>query len=231
MARHHTARRVQREQVAPDDAFLEGALKTSAFVQQNRRLLITAVVTVVVLGLLLFVWRNNTRRLSEAAAVEILQVRQTAQSGNPALTIRDAEAFMDRFGSTPSAVEAKLVLGQAYLESNQPDQAIEAVSDLSGNISSPSGVTAAMLTAAAHEAAARFDEAERILLRVADRAEFNYQKMAALDNAARIRIERGQPAAAADLYDRILALLPSDSQDRPIFEMRRAEARAAASTR
>jgi len=230
MARHPTAHRVHRGQVAPDDAFLEGALKTSVFVQQNRRLLITAVVTVVVLGLLLFVWRNNTRRLSEAAAVEILQVRQTAQSGNPALTIRDSEAFLDRFGSTQSAVEARLVLGQAYLESNQAQPAIDAVSDLARDLSTPSGVSAAMLTAAAHEQAARFDEAERILLRIADRAEFDYQKTAALDNAARIRLERGQPAAAADLYDRILELLPADSQDRPIFDMRRAEARAAAST-
>jgi predicted negative regulator of RcsB-dependent stress response len=230
MARHPTAHRVHREHVAPDDAFLEGALKTTAFVQQNRRLLITAVVSVVVLGLLLFVWRNNTRRLTEAAAVEILQVRQTAQSGNPALTIRDTEAFLDRFGSTPSAVEAKLLLGQAYLESNQAQPAIDAVRDLAGNLSTPSGISAAMLTAAAHEAAARFDEAEQILLRIADRAEFDYQKTTALDNAARIRLERGQPAAAADLYDRILQLLPTDSQDRPVFEMRRAEARAATST-
>ena len=230
MARHPTAHRVHREQVAPDDVFLEGALKTSAFVQENRRLLISAVITVVVLGMLLFVWRNNTRRLSELAATEVLTVRQTAQSGNPALTIRDSEAFLDRFESTPSAVEAKLLLGQAYLESNQAQPAIDAVSDLAGDLSTPSGVSAAMLTAAAHESAARFDEAERILLRVADRAEFVYQKTAALDNAARIRLERGQPAGAAELYDRILTLLPADSQDRPIFEMRRAEARAAAAT-
>jgi predicted negative regulator of RcsB-dependent stress response len=227
MARHPTARRIHRE-TSPDDAFVEGALQTTVWVREHQRILMTGIIAVVVLGLAFLWYRNNTRRIREAAAVEILQVRQMAQTGNPALTIRDAEAFVERFGGAPAALEARLMLGQAYLESNQPDQAVEAVAEIADDLRNPSGVSAAMLTAAAHESATRFDEAERVLLRIANDAPFDYQKVAALDNAARIRVERNQPGEAVQLYDRILGILPEDSQDRPIFEMRRAEAAAAA---
>jgi len=227
MARHPTARRIHRE-TSPDDAFVEGALQTTVWVREHQRILMTGIIAVFVLGLAFLWYRNNTRRIREAAAVEILQVRQMAQTGNPALTIRDAEAFVERFGGAPAALEARLMLGQAYLESNQPDQAVEAVAEIADDLRNPSGVSAAMLTAAAHESATRFDEAERVLLRIANDAPFDYQKVAALDNAARIRVERNQPGEAVQLYDRILGILPEDSQDRPIFEMRRAEAAAAA---
>lgn len=229
MARHPTARKAHRDRaVNPDDVFVEKVLETSAWAKHNQRLITFGIITAAVVLLGGWWYRNNQQRIRDQAAIEILQVRQTAQSGNPALTIRDAEAFIDRFGDAAAAIEARLILGQAYLESNQPQQAIDAVSGLAGDLDTPSGVSAAMLTAAAHESATRLDEAERVLLRVADGAPFDYQKLAALDNGARIRFERGNPAGAAELYGRILDLLPDDSQDRPVFVMRRAEALAAA---
>lgn len=229
MARHPTARRTHREQENPDDVFVEKVLETSVWAKENQRLITLAVVTAVLLILGVWWYRGNQQRIRDQAAVEILQVRQTAQSGNPALAIRDAEAFLDRFGSTPATTEARLILGQAYLESNQPQQAIDAVSSLAGDLDTPSGISAAMLTAAAHEAATRFDQAEQVLLRVAGDASYDYQQIAALDNAARIRLERGNPAGAAELYGRILEILPDDSQDQPVYRMRRAEALAASS--
>lgn len=230
MARHPTARRVHHERTSPDDTFVEGALRTTAWAQEHRRLLILGTVTFLVVAAALFLYRRNQQILRDRAAIEIIQIRQTAQGGNPALTIRDAEGFLGTYGGTAAATEARLLLGQAYLASNQPQQAIDVVSALAGDLESPSGVSAALLTAAAHEAATRFDEAERVLLRIADTAPHDYQKIAALDNAARIRVERGNAAGAAELYTRLLDLLPEDSQDRPVFEMRRAEALAAATT-
>lgn len=231
MARHPTARRTHRQrQDDPDDVFVGKVLETSVWAREHQRLLTIGLVVLALLILGFWWYRGNQQRIRDQAAIEIMQVRQTAQSGNPALTIRDAQAFIDRFGNTAVTPEARLLLGQAYLESNQPDQAIEAVSPLAGDLQSPSGVSAAMLTAAAHEAATRFDQAELVLLRIAERAPFDYQKIAALDNAARIRLEQSNPAGAAELYDRILQLLPEDSQDVSIYQMRRAEALAAASS-
>lgn len=230
MARHPTARRTHRDPDSTgDDAFIERVLETSAWARENRTPLIAGLVVVAILLVGFLIYRSNTERLRTRAAIEILQVRQSAQMGNPAVTIRDAETFLQTFGGTPTAIEARLLLGQAYLESNQPDQALEAVSGV-GNLRSPSGVSAAMLEAAAHEAATRYDEAERVLLRVASGAEFDYQQVAALDNLARIRAERGNAAGAVEAYDRILQTLPEDSPDRPVFAMRRAEAQSTAAS-
>jgi predicted negative regulator of RcsB-dependent stress response len=230
MARHPTARRTHHEHTSDDDVFVEKVLETSVWARDHRTpLTIVAVVAIIVLAAAWY-YRTYRQRIADTAAIEILQVRQTAQSGNPALTIRDAEAFIGRFGSIPAGIEAQLILGQAYLESNQPQQAIDAVARLAGDLDSPAGVSAAMLTASAHEAATRFDQAEQILLRVASGARYDYQKVTALDNAARVRLERGNPTGAAELYGRILDLLPPGSQDRAVYEMRRAEALATASS-
>ncbi len=229
MARHPTARRVHKPQTTPDDVFVEGVLETTVWAREHRNLIIgIATALVIVVGGFFWV-RNYRQTLNDRAAIEILQVRQNAQGGNPALAIRDAEAFLERFGNTTMAPEARLILAQAYLESGQPQQVAQALDGLDGSVGTTSGVAAASLVAAAHEAATRYEEAEGVLLRIADNARFDYQKVAALDNAARIRTERGNAAGAVALYDRILALLPADSQDRPIYEMRRAEAAAATS--
>lgn len=227
MARHPTARRTHREHAASDDdVFVEKVLETSVWARENRTPLTIVAVVAILLIAAAWYYRSYRQRIEDTAAIEILQVRQTAQSGNPALTIRDAQAFLDRFGTIPASTEARLVLGQAYLESNQPQQAIDAVSSLAGDLDSPSGVSAALLVAASHEAATRYDEAEQVLLRIARDARYDYQKISALDNAARIRLEQGNRAGAAELFTRILDMLPANSQDRPIFEMRRAEALA-----
>ena len=44
--------------------------------------------------------------------------------------------------------------------------------------------------------------------------------------AARLRFSQGQATEAVTLYDRILGILPEESADRQIIEMRRAEAAA-----
>lgn len=229
MVRHPTARRTHRQpDTDADDVFVERVLEATAWARQYRTPLIAGLLVLAIVAAGLLIYRSNSERLNTRAAIEILQVRQSAQLGNPAVTIRDAETFLQTFGRTPSATEARLILAQAYLEQNQPDPAIQALDGVSDNLSSPSGVSAAMLQAAAHEAAARYEEAEGVLQRVANGARFDYQKVAALDNLARIRLERGNAAGAVEAYDRLLRELPDDSQDRPIFQMRRAEAQTAA---
>jgi predicted negative regulator of RcsB-dependent stress response len=231
MARHPTARRTHRPQPAADDIFVERVLETTVWARRNRRLLVGGAIAAAILIAGVLYYRHYNRVLRESAAMELLQVRQSAQSGNPALAIRDGEAFLARFGRTPSAPEGRLLLGQAYLESNQATEAIETLQGAAGNLNDANGVDSAFLLAAAYEVATRYDEAERTYLRIAERARFDFQKERALDSAARVRMERGNPAGAAELYDRLVALLPAENPDRAVFEMRRAEARAAASTR
>jgi predicted negative regulator of RcsB-dependent stress response len=230
MTRHPTSRRVHRPDAEPDDKFVAGVLETTAWAKQHQRLLIIAGVTtaVILIGLLLFLTNRSAQR--EQAATELSQVRAVAMSGNPALAVRDLEQFMSQYGGTPSGSEARLLLARAYLELGQVQQAIETARPAARNVNTDMGVNAAMLLAAAYEAAQEPHRAEEIFLRVGDGGRFLFQRQEALDNAARIRLQRGEAAGAVELYEQILAMTPEESQDRAVFELRLGEARALAAS-
>jgi predicted negative regulator of RcsB-dependent stress response len=228
MVRHPTARKVHRPPPTADDVFVERVLETSAWARTHQRALIIAGVAV---GALLggtLIYRNHRANVLDNAATELTQVRQTALAGNHALAVRDLERFLDRFGDTPSAAEARLMLGEAYLDSGQPQNAIEAVGDQAADLNEPLGVPAAFLLASAFEAANQLDRAEAEYLRIAERAPLVFQKERAWDAVARLRTERGDNAGAVQAYDRLLEILPTDNQDRVVYEMRRAEVQARA---
>ena len=230
MARHPTARRVHREAPSSDDAFIEGVLRASAWAKERSKpLTIGAIVLVaLVAGTILF--RNHRAALRAAAATQLAQIRQTAQSGNDALAIRDIQTYLDQYGGTPSANEARLLLADVAIRAGQPQTAIDAVEPISRDLDEPLGTPAAFLLAASHEAAQQADRAEQIYLRIADGAPYVFQRERALDDAARIRMEQGNAAGAAEAYGWIIELLPLDDPNRAIYEMRRAEAQTRAST-
>jgi len=231
--RHPTARRIHRDQTAPDDVFIARVLELSAWIKQHRRALTVAVVAVALALATGIYYRNSRAAIANRAATELAALRQTVASGNRAVAIQELQTFINRFGSTAAAAEARLLLGQLYLEDGNPEQAIQTLQPVANELDHPLGATAAFLVGAAHETANRSGDAERVYLRIADGAEFPFQRLDALDAAARIRLDRGDFAGAVALYDRILGMLPEDAPDRTIYEMRRAEAqtRATAASR
>jgi predicted negative regulator of RcsB-dependent stress response len=229
MTRHPTARRVHRQE-APDDAFIAGVLETSAWAKQHSRTLIIGgiIAAVAITSLVLFLTSRSNQRAQ--AATQLTQVRAVAMSGNAALSIRELEQFLARYGNTPAAAEARLLLGRAYLENGQVQQAQQTVQSLARNLREPMGVNAAFLLAAAYEAAQEPHRAEDVYLRAANDAPFLFQRQDALDNAARIRLQRGEAAGAVELYQRLLELTPQANTERPIFELRLGEAQALATS-
>lgn len=228
MARHPTARRTQRPASTDDDAFIERVLETTAWAKTHQRVLVWGGIALLILAGSFLWYRNYRTTLAANAAADLTTVRQTVISGNDALAVRDLERFLEQYGSTPSAAEARLMLGQGYLATNQPQEAVEAVREQAEGLDDPLGPPAALLLAAGLESVNQFERAEAVLLRVADAAPLMSQKEQALDALARNRMERGDAAGAAQAYDQLLELLPENSPARPVHEMRRAEARARA---
>lgn len=228
MTRHPTARRVHRQDSAPDDVFVAGVLETSAWAKQNSRMLVIGgiVAAVVILGTIFFI--TNRRSQTAQAASQLTQVRAVALSGNNQLAIRELEQFLSNYGGTPSGDEARLMLGSAYLQAGQAQQAQEVVQPVADDLGSGLGVNAAMLLASTYEAAQEPHRAEEVYLEVAEDARFLFQRQDALDNAARIRLQRGDAAGAAELYQRLLDITPESNTERPIFELRLGEARVLA---
>lgn len=224
MAKHHPAsRRVYRTK-HDEDAFVAAALEGSVWAKHHSRVLVITIVSVlVVLGGLLY-WKNFQANRNDRAQSELTLVRQTVLQGNRQLSLRDLNAFIQKYGGAPAADEARIMLAQLYLEDGKGAKAVETLANLGKKPAT--NAAAALLLGAAYEANKQLDKAEAVYLDVASKARFGFEKREALERAAALRIANGNPAGAAELYDRALKTLSQDSPERAIYEMRVAEVRA-----
>lgn len=226
MVRHPTARRVQRQSTEPEDAFVAQVFHASTWARKHARTLIIAgiVAAVLVLGTLWYISYRATQR--EVAEEQLLQAMQTVSMGNNAVAERELTTFLEQYGGTPSAAHARVLLGQVYLQSNQAPKAIEVLQKPAGDLDSPLGPAAALLLGAAYEAANQPAQAEKVYLSVGADAPLGFQQREGLDRAGLLRMQAGNGAGAAQLYERLLEMTPDDVPGRGLYEIRLGEARA-----
>ena len=231
MARRHTstAKIPARAGDDADDVFIGTTLAMGGWAQRNRQLLVAGGIALAVLLAGLLYYMNYRGGHLERAAVDLERVQQGVAFGDTATAKVELARYIESFGNTPYADEARLLLGELYLASNQTEQAVEVLAR-SADVSEPIGLQIALLLAKAHEQGGSLDEAERLLLRAADRAELEFQSRDALEEAARIRRGRGNLAGAAELYQRILDDLDETSPQRGMYEMRLEELRVQTAT-
>lgn len=226
--KHPGAGRVHRAR-HDEDVFVESVLEGSVWAKRHGRTLLIGGIVVFLLLAGGIYYRNYRLQLNDKANAQLNSVRQTVLSGNKQLAATDLKNYIARFGNTPSGTEARTMLAQLYLSMNQPQEAVTAIQPIAEKpAKSP---TATLLLAAAYEAMNQPGKAEEQYLKIADEAQFGFEKREALERAAVLRMQQGNSAGAIELYDRALKSLPEDSPDRPIYEMRIAEIRAAGTTR
>ena len=229
--RHPGARRTHQEQSNdPDDIFLSKVLEVGKWVGGNQQLLtVLGVVAVIAVAGVVY-YRNYQETLAQQAAQQLEAVHQS-------ITIQDREGaknelvtFLERFRGTAYEGEARLLLGDLYLQSDDPQQAQVVLEPLGASPREPIEFQGASLLGAAYEQDNLWSEAEAIYLRIADRSDLDFQVRDALASAARIRADQGDASGAIELYERVLDAMEENAADRGQFEMRIQELRAAATT-
>jgi predicted negative regulator of RcsB-dependent stress response len=233
MPKHPTASRVHRDPDGSDDAFVTAVRGSIEWARANTRALTIGVAAVVLVAAGSLYYLNYQRTLENSAANRLAELQQTVASGNAQLAIRDLQAFIDRFGGAAAASPARLILADLLVAEGRPEEAVDALGDLPRDLDDPFGIAAARLLAGAHESLGRPDQAVAVYTRLAQRARFPYQAREALADAARVRLQAGDPAAAADLYQRVLDTFDDDEARQQqglkgYYEMWLAEARARA---
>jgi predicted negative regulator of RcsB-dependent stress response len=228
MAKKPSSSRARREDAGPDDAFVTAIKKSYAWGQENSRVL-TIGLAVALVAVAAGVWYiSQQRQLEDQAAARFAQVQQTVAAGNPQLAIRDLRQYIDRFGGTRTADQARLLLANILLGQGQAEDAITAIGDIHRDLDASFGLAGARLHAAALEELGRIDDAVDTYLRIADNARFPYQRREALADAARAQLQNGSPEQAAALYQRVVDSLEEDSPQASYYAMWLAEARAQA---
>lgn len=231
MVRHPTSRRVPKHEEEATDPVVARVVQFGDWAKKNSRIVIGAaiVLAIVAIGTVYAIGRQASR--NEAAAVALGQVQQTAASGNTALAIRDLDSFLDSYEGTRPADEGMLLLAQLLIRSGETGRAAAALADY--DFKDPLlRATAGLLRGSALEEAGQLEGAEAAYLGVADGAPFDFQKREALEDGARVRSLQNDASGAAELYQRLVDMTTGDdlAAQRGIYEMRLAEAQAAAAT-
>lgn len=206
-----------------DDAFTSRILLFVAWAQRNPQTLIGSVVGIVlvVVGVLWFTGQRSGQ-LNEAA-IQLEQVQQVVVSAPPEEAIAELQRYLVSFGRTPYGMEARLLLGERFLEAGDPQGAIEALSAVAPSFSDPLRIQATVLLAAAHEQAEDWSAAARIYADLKNRAEMTFQKQEAAEGLARAHLALGDTAAAVAAYQALLDSLDEGDLARSYVEMRLAE--------
>ena len=226
--KHPTSSRVQRDDGLPDDAFVGTIKRLMAWGQENQRQVTIGGIAVLVVAAAAWWFFAQQAQLEATAASRYTQVQQTMASGNVQLAIRDLQAFLNRFGGTDVADQARLQLAEALIQQDRPQEAVDALGDLPEDIDHPFGIAAARLQASAYEAMDSLDQAVDRYADIARNARFPYQRRAALEDAARVQLQNGQPAEAVELLQRLVDTFEEGESGRGYYEMWLAEARAQA---
>ena len=180
-----------RDPVETEDAFVAKAFELSSWAQRNRRLTIFGV-GAVVLGVAGFLYYGDYKdNLNQMAASQLEQIQRRIDTGDHVGAQPDLQVFLQRFGSTPFAGEARLSLGQITAELGDPAAAADILEPVASDVTEPIGAQAAALLAAIYEDSGNLQAAEGLYMRLADRAELSFQVRDALADAARLRVSRG----------------------------------------
>ncbi len=218
MARR-TARAKKRDH-DPDDAFIARILELTQWAQAHQQLLLLVGGLLVIGAGAGLYYRNYKSSMTQEAAQSMEQIQESMTLSDRQGAKSKLVTFLQRFDGTAYAGEARLLLGQIYLESNQPQQAAAVLQPIGESPTAPIDLQAAALLGAAYEQEKRWNDAEKIYLKVADQSKLDFEVRAALANAARIRAQQGDKSGAVQLYQRILTGLKPDDPQRSLYRMR-----------
>jgi predicted negative regulator of RcsB-dependent stress response len=227
MAQRQPGSRRAKGSQDPDDVFVAKVLHAGKWAEHNQQLITILIVVVAIAFAGLLYYRSYRGSLDQQAAQQLELVYQSVAIQDTEGAVGQLVTFLERFGGTAYAGEARLLLGDLYLRSDRAEQALAVLEPIGASPRSPVDLQGASLLAAAYEQVGRADEAEATYMRIVDRSDMDFQVRNALAAAARIRGDRGDAAGAIELYERALEGLEAEDPQRGLYEMRIAEIRAA----
>jgi predicted negative regulator of RcsB-dependent stress response len=227
MSKRQTSSRRTSE---PDDLFIARVLNLGKWAEANQQVITVAAVVLAIGVFGLISYGNSRRSMNTAAAQQLEIVHQGIGIADLEGAKADLVRFLDQFGGSVYEGEARLLLGELYLETDDPQQALAVLAPLGSRPNDPIEFQGAALLGAAYEQERRWSDAVEIYLTIADRADLDFQVRDALAAAARIRATQGDTEGAIALYQRVLAEFDENSPQRGVYEMRIEELRTAANT-
>lgn len=207
-----------------EDAFTARVFEFIAWARTRTQTLIVGIVLVVLLVAGGIYWYTQRDAQLNAAAAELETLQQNVPFEDPATAVASVEGYLDRYGGTSYAIEARLLLARVHLVANEdPASAIAVLQEVAPGFRSPLNTQATFMLAAAYEQAEDWDEAAALYEQIGDEVELPFQIREAGEGLARSHLAQGDTAAATEAYRSLLEVLDADDPTRARYEMRVAE--------
>jgi len=206
-----------------DDAFTARILEFTAWARDRTHVLVITIAAAVLLVVGLIFWLGQRAERMDQAANQLEQLQQVVFFEEPGAARAQLRTYLDRFGGTPYAVEARLLLAELLLEDNDPAEAARVLEEVAPSHRDPLRVQATILLGGAYEQAERWDAAADVYRGLRRNAEFSFQRRDAGDRLSQVLLVQGDTTAAREVLEEIVESLDEDSQERGYYEMRLAE--------
>ena len=175
-------------------------------------------------------YQSYQARIAESASRQLQQFRLGVQGAESPDAVRAAlRTFLGQFGGTRFGDEARILLGDLELRRDSVDLAIDVLSPVaSGSLVRPEAFNAAQMVAAAHEQTGNIDEALDWYRRLETGARFDYQRLWALGEQARVLTDAGRYGQAVEAYETLIRRTSdlSAAEIAAVFKVRLGEAKA-----
>jgi len=222
--RNPSSRRRAEEKKDAEDVFVEKTLEGLSWAKRHSQALLLGGIAIVVLVAAGLYYRNYRTSWEDQAVARLEQVQASFGAGDRETAKAELNQYAEQFEGTVYALEGRLILGHAHLEDGEADLAIDVLAPAVREMNSqPIGVQAAFLMASAYEESGQTEEAEQLLIRIANASDLMFQIREALAGAARIRTNAGDLSGAAELYEEVLSSMEEADPERAFWEMRLAE--------
>lgn len=182
-----------------EDRVMETVARVSRWMQENRRVTTLALVAVVAAVAAGFVYLNYRSDLRERAAVRLDEIRLSSRNMTPAQLRTQLTTYVDQFGSTHQADEARLLLAEMQLDQDSVARAVQLLQPVVDLDAHPIGYNAGWMMAVAEEQRGDPEAAARWYERLADAARHDYQRRRARAARARLYEYAGDYAAAEEI--------------------------------
>lgn len=192
-------------QVDTEDRVMEAIAGASSWIDENRRIATIGLVAVIAAIAAGFVYLNYRADLKERAAVRLDEILLTSRNSTPAQLRTQLSTYIEQFGSTHQADEARLLLAEQELSQDSVARAIELIDPVVDLDVHPLGYNAGWMMAVAQEQLGDREAAADWYDRLADAARHDYQRRRAHAARARLYEYAGDYGAAEEIYAELAA--------------------------
>ena len=223
------AREKRSGQLDTEDHVTERVLEAAAWAENHRRAVIAGGVALVLVVAAAFYYQDYRGKLVERASVRLQEIQMSAQSADMETIRSELRIFIDQYGSTPYASQARVALGDLELRRDSLGLAIQALQPVAElGADNPLSFTAMKMIAAAYEQGGETDQAIQWYERVSSEAMFDYQRHLGMAEQARLHTAAGRYSEAESLYEQLVADAGEDPAGQQVYGVRLGEVRALA---